>query len=586
MLAILSPAFALDLVELLKPDDVMLRKPARKQESRASDCSQPVKRATPAPAAVNPALAPAAVKPVQAPVAVKPAQAPVVAKPVQAPVAVKSDLPSVVIKTNFVTHTDYVIKTNFVTQTDFVTATNFVIHTDYVIKTNFVTQTDFVTATNFVTHTDYVTKTNFVTQTDVVTATNFVTHTDYVIKTNFVTQTDVVTETNFVTHTDYVIKTNFVTQTDYVVQTNVVVEKRIDESEKIRLENRSAKAEKDAKIEREARESAEAARSAAERKAVVEQVARVEAESEIARMKAALDKANEAKKRTEDELKAAETKVAVAEKKAAAAETAREEVAAQVDEVARRALYERKARERAEAEKRAAERRAETERNAAVAVARKLDAVTNAPPPTVETPDYAPDRPETVVGKTAKPGTASKNAHDKEKKLTGRDAIITAERMDFDRKEGVILFDRNVYVDDEQYQMHADRLFVFLETNAVDNAGSSSRKKASGGMSDVAGSGTSLKRLVAIGHVSITNDARSAYCARATYAKKTGKIVMYGNDEITPWILDPQQSKTPQYGEKITFWTISEQIEVEKPVLSGAALGGGKGGNPLDALKR
>ena len=172
--------------------------------------------------------------------------------------------------------------------------------------------------------------------------------------------------------------------------------------------------------------------------------------------------------------------------------------------------------------------------------------------------------------------------------------------MDFDRKEGVILFDRNVYVDDEQYQMHADRLFVFLETNSVDGASSSAKrkhgndgtaeragkKKSNGGIAGMTGGSTSLKRLVAIGHVSITNDMRSAYCARATYSKKTGKIVMYGSDDITPWILDPQQSKTPQYGEKITFWTISEQVEVEKPVLSGSALGKGKGGNPLDALKK
>ena len=240
-------------------------------------------------------------------------------------------------------------------------------------------------------------------------------------------------------------------------------------------------------------------------------------------------------------------------------------------------------------------------------MAKKLDAVTNAPPPTIETPDYAPDRPAPAAAPkavvTKKADASGKDGKGKE--LTGRDAIITADRMDYDRKEGVILFDRNVYIDDEQYQMHADRLFVFLETNAVESASASKKKddaktatkkaegkakppkdKTTGGVAGITGGGTSLKRLVAIGHVSITNEARSAYCARATDTKKTGKIVMYGNDEITPWILDPQQSKTPQYGEKITFWTVSEQVEVEKPVLSGSALGKGKGGNPLDMLKK
>ncbi len=487
-----------------------------------------------------------------------------------------------------------------------------------VTKTNPVTKTDVVVQTNFVTQTDYVTKTNVVTQTDYVTKTNVVTQTDYVTKTNFVTKTDVVVQTNVVTQTDVVMQTNFVTQTDYVVQTNVVVEKVLDDSEKKALEAQRNEAGREVVVERSARESAEAARGAAERKAVAAQVARAEAEAEMARMKEELAKAEEARRLAEEKLKAAETKVAVAEKKAVAAETAREEVASQVDAVARKALEERKARERAEAEKRAAERRAETERNAALAVAKKLDAVTNAPPPTVETPDYAPDRPAATVEKRAQPKPSAKVAGKApEKKLTGRDAIITAERMDFDRKEGVILFDRNVYVDDEQYQMHADRLFVFLSTNDVDNASASSKKggaskdgasakdgksakdgasakngapakkkKDTGGVAGVTGGETSLKRLVAIGHVSITNEARSAYCARATYTKKTGKIVMYGSDEITPWILDPQQSKTPQYGEKITFWTISEQVEVVKPILSGAALGKGKGGNPLDALKK
>ncbi len=437
-----------------------------------------------------------------------------------------------------------------------------------------------------------------------------------VTRTNVVTKTDYVIRTNVVTKTAYVMQTNVVTHTDYVTRTNVVVKKVIDESEKKALEAQRNQAVRDAVVERSARENAEAARGAAERKAVAAQAAQAEAEAEMARMKAELAKAEEARRLAEAKLKAAETKVAVAEKKAAAAETAREEVASQVDEIARKALDERKARERAETEKRAAERRAETERNAALAAAKKLDAVTNAPPPTIETPDYAPDRPVPAVdaSKTAsaKKPTDASGKDGKGKELTGRDAIITADRMDYDRKEGVILFDRNVYIDDEQYQMHADRLFVFLETNAVENASASKKKsdaktaataekKAEGkdkahkdkvsknktsGVAGITGGGTSLKRLVAIGHVSITNEARSAYCARATYMKKTGKIVMYGNDEITPWILDPQQSKTPQYGEKITFWTMSEQVEVEKPVLSGSALGKGKGGNPLDMLKK
>ncbi len=404
-----------------------------------------------------------------------------------------------------------------------------------------------------------------------------------VVETNVVTE--VVKETNVVTEvvlatnvvTEVVTATNYVTQTDVVITTNVV--SSLDESAQRALEDERNQAVRDAAVERSARQSAEAARSEAEKRVVAERLARTEAEAEIERMKAEFAKVEAARREAEAKLRAAETQAAVAEKKAAAAETAREVVASQVDEVARRALAERKARERAEAETRAAERRAETERNAALAVAKQLEAATNQPPTAAE-----PPKAQATVEKPAGG-----------KKLTGRDAIITAERMDFDRKEGVILFDRNVYVDDEQYQMHADRLFVFLETNAVATAkggkskdgAAAERKSSGGGVAGISGGKTSLKRLVAIGRVSITNEQRSAYCARATYAKKSGKIVMYGNDEITPWILDPQQSATPQYGEKITFWTISQQVEIEKPVLSGAAFGKGKGAaNPLDVFKK
>ena len=132
-----------------------------------------------------------------------------------------------------------------------------------------------------------------------------------------------------------------------------------------------------------------------------------------------------------------------------------------------------------------------------------------------------------------------------------RDALITADRTDYDRKEGVVLFDRNVHVDDAQYQMHADRLFLFLE-----------------GTND-------LKRLVAIGHVAITNEDKRAYCARATFNKKLGRVVMYSSDEITAELREEGKKGSDVKGEKITFWLDSEQVEVENPVIT---MPGGLGG--------
>ena len=134
-----------------------------------------------------------------------------------------------------------------------------------------------------------------------------------------------------------------------------------------------------------------------------------------------------------------------------------------------------------------------------------------------------------------------------------RDAIITADRTDYDRKEGVVLFDRNVHVDDTQYQMHADRLFLFLE-----------------GTND-------LKRLVAIGHVAITNEDKRAYCARATFNKKLGRVVMYSSDEITAELREEGKKGSDVKGEKITFWLDSEQVEVENPVITMPGGFGGQG---------
>ena len=169
------------------------------------------------------------------------------------------------------------------------------------------------------------------------------------------------------------------------------------------------------------------------------------------------------------------------------------------------------------------------------------------PMPEVEKP-----APEAVEEKPEKKGK-------KEKKAPPRDAIITADRTDYDRKEGVVLFDRNVYVNDEQYQMHTDRLFLFLD-----------------GTND-------LKRLVAIGNVAITNENRRAYCARATFNKKLGRIVMYSSDEITASLREEGKKGSEVKGEKITFWIDSEQVEVENPVIT---MPGGFGGGGKDDLKK
>ena len=180
----------------------------------------------------------------------------------------------------------------------------------------------------------------------------------------------------------------------------------------------------------------------------------------------------------------------------------------------------------------------------------------------------------------------------KEKKLTGRPAKITSDATVYNRKEGVASFEGHVHVDDEQYQMHADRVFLFFEvdadaTNGVRRAkGTNDVHRAAKGTNDVhkAGRGTDdmrraagdVRRVVAIGHVAMTNDAHRAYGAKATYSKKNGLVVLYSGDGITAEVRDESKAQ-PQIvrGKRIRFWIDSEQVEVDEADLTGAGPSGG-----------
>ncbi len=122
-----------------------------------------------------------------------------------------------------------------------------------------------------------------------------------------------------------------------------------------------------------------------------------------------------------------------------------------------------------------------------------------------------------------------------------RKVKITSVRTDYDRREGVIMFDRNVFVDDPEYKLHADRVYVFLD-----------------GTND-------LKRIVAIGNVAVTNELRSGTCAKATYSKASSKLVMYWDSETGKLarLEDNGKKRGELMGRKITFWTDTEQVEVE-----------------------
>ena len=122
-----------------------------------------------------------------------------------------------------------------------------------------------------------------------------------------------------------------------------------------------------------------------------------------------------------------------------------------------------------------------------------------------------------------------------------KSARIRAERSDFDRKAGVAMFEKNVLVEyADDYDLHADRLFVFMTGSNV------------------------LSRIVALGHVAITNDSRVGSCAMATYLKQAGEIEMYGGEDGTlARLTDVSDGGNAVEGAKIRFWLDSEQVEIE-----------------------
>ena len=170
----------------------------------------------------------------------------------------------------------------------------------------------------------------------------------------------------------------------------------------------------------------------------------------------------------------------------------------------------------------------------------------------------------------------------KEKKLTGRPAKITSDMTVYNRKEGIASFEGHVHVDDEQYQMHADRVFLFFDvdkdsTNGVHRAkGTNDVHKAAKGTDDMRRAAGDVRRVVAIGNVAMTNDAHRAYGAKATYSKKNGLVVLYSGDGITAEVRDESKAQ-PQIvrGKRIRFWIDSEQVEVDEADLTGAAPSGG-----------
>jgi lipopolysaccharide transport protein LptA len=140
-------------------------------------------------------------------------------------------------------------------------------------------------------------------------------------------------------------------------------------------------------------------------------------------------------------------------------------------------------------------------------------------------------------------------------KKSKRPAKITSRSTYYDRKEGIGVFTGKVHVDDEEYQMHADKVYLFMKgTNELD-------------------------RIVALGNVAMTNGTKRAYGAKVSYYRNPGLVVLYSQDGIAAEVRDIAKSGDQIVrGKKIRFWTDSEQVEILEAEITAPTEGAAGGG--------
>lgn len=143
---------------------------------------------------------------------------------------------------------------------------------------------------------------------------------------------------------------------------------------------------------------------------------------------------------------------------------------------------------------------------------------------------------------------------------TNRMAKITSAKTYYDAKDGVAYFSGHVHVEDDQYQLHSDTAYVFMDKTGTND----------------------LKRIVAIGNVALTNETRRAYGAKASYYRENGMVVLYAPEGGLCEVRDEKESPPQSVkGTKIKFWVDSEQIEVQ-----GASISAPVTGDSADGLKK
>lgn len=149
--------------------------------------------------------------------------------------------------------------------------------------------------------------------------------------------------------------------------------------------------------------------------------------------------------------------------------------------------------------------------------------------------------PEVVKNPEAEPEPKAEKADEKETEKERTpvklgDTKISAERMEYNYAESVVVMTDKVVVADPQFHLTSDKLFIFFEgTN-------------------------SLNQIVVMGHVAVSNENRRAFCDKAIYTRDEGKLVMEGNAKLNQVQDDGKVFSVD--GDRITIWVDQQRMEV------------------------
>lgn len=114
-------------------------------------------------------------------------------------------------------------------------------------------------------------------------------------------------------------------------------------------------------------------------------------------------------------------------------------------------------------------------------------------------------------------------------------STITSDRLDFDYKDMVALFEGNVHIVDPEFTMKADQMLIHFDNT------------------------NDISRVDAIGHVQADHADARATCGKATYTRANGAIVLTEK----PFVKKGENSVR---GEKITIFIGDSRVIVENGV--------------------